>query len=363
MSILGLNSNSSYIYGDTGYSDITVEQINLEDGSMYDLYQECDDAVHEVFLAIYEADCIELQGKANLLLTEGVGISEFEYLLMEADEQDAPAEGDANSDKESKAADIKSRISKASRTISIKIRAAVGKIMDTIISVLSSMHSKLEQFSMDVAKKAKKIYGDGKFIKEPEIKGFDYPLSADLPNASTIFSMILNWTISERYSDSFKYGDDETKGSYASDIVKSVFDEYADFEYSDEGFKYLKKKLYGSDKPQTIKYSQQECQRIYSVLSKGELRELVDDIRKQINACRSEYRKMTTRVESANARAASMCLKALNLGKSAYIKAANMIITAAKAKQVQALKVLKIAYGSKEELDTEDNIQPQQANA
>ena len=360
MSILGLNTNSSYKYGYTDDLDITVEQINLEDGSMYDLYKECDDAVHEVFLAIYEADCIELQGRADLLLTESVGNNEFDYLLMEADEQDAPAEGEASSDKESKAGSIKSKISKAMHNVGSKIKTAVGKIMDTIISVLSSMHNKLEQFNMDVANKAKKIYGDGKFSKTPEIKGYDYPLAADLPDAANIFAMIMNKTVSERSSDNFKYGEGEKKGTYASDIVKSVFSE---FEYSDEGFKQLKNDLYGSDKAQTIKFSEQECQRIYSVLSKGALKDLVADLRKQINACRTEYRKLTTNIESANINAANMCVKALNIAKSAYIKAANMIITAAKAKQAQALKVLKIAYGSKAESTSTDNAQPAEANA
>lgn len=363
MSILGLNTNSSYKYGYTDDLYITVEQINLEDGSMYDLYKECDDAVHEVFLAIYEADCIELQGKANMLLTENVGMSEFEYLLMEADEQDASGEGGAKSDKESKAAGIKASLAGATHKIGSKIKNAVGKIMDTIISVLSSMHSKLEQFSMDVANKAKKIYGDGKFSKTPEIKGYDYPLAADLPDAANIFAMIMNKTVSERSSDNFKYGEGDKKGTYASDIVKSVFSEYCDFEYSDEGFKQLKNDLYGSDKVQTIKFSEQECQRIYSVLSKGALKDLVADLRKQINACRSEYRKLTTNIESANINAANMCVKALNIAKSAYIKAANMIITAAKAKQAQALKVLKIAYGSKAESTSTDNAQPAEANA
>lgn len=363
MSILGLNTNSSYKYGYTDDLDITVEQINLEDGSMYDLYKECDDAVHEVFLAIYEADCIELQGRADLLLTENVGMNEFEYLLMEADEQDASGEGGVKSDKESKAADIKASLAGATHKIGSKIKNAVGKIMDTIISVLSSMHNKLEQFNMDVANKAKKIYGDGKFSKTPEIKGYDYPLAVALPSASDIFTLIMNKTVTERGMSKFKYGEGEKKGTYADDIVKSAFDEICDFEYGDGSFKNLRSDLYGSDKAQTIKFSEQECQRIYSVLSKGAFKDLVASLRKEINACRTEYRKLASNIESANINAANLCVKALNIAKSSYIKVANMIITAAKAKQAQALKVLKIAYGSKAESTSTDNAQPAEANA
>lgn len=332
MSILGLNSNSSYIYGDTGYSDITVEQINLEDGSMYDLFQECDDAVHEVFLAIYEADCIELQGKANLLLTEGVGISEFEYLLMEADTNEEPA--DPNADKESKAVTIKNRISDFNHKAVSKIKYAVGKIMDAVISILSSMQTSVEQFSMDVAKKAKKIYGDGKFKKTPEIKGYDYPIAEDVPDATELFMHCMTNPLSDTDTD-------------VSSIVNSAAEDICGFAFTKEGFKELKKALYGSESPITIKFSESECNNIYNVLSKGSLRNLVGDLRKQIANCRADYRRLTKDIYDNNISNSHLRLKALNMAKSGYVKALNMLIAAAKGKSAQGLKVLKIAYGSK----------------
>lgn len=332
MSILGLNSNSSYIYGSTGYSDITVEQINLEDGSMYDLYQECDDAVYEVFLAIYEADCIELQGKANLLLTEGVGISEFEYLLMEADADEEPA--DPNADKESKAVSIKNRISDINHKAVSKIKYAVGKIMDTVISILSSMQSSVEQFSMDIAKRVKNIYGNGEFKKTPEIKGYAYTLAEDIPDATELFMKCMTAPLSDTDTD-------------ASSIVNSVTEDIYGFAFTKEGFKEFKKNLYGSESPITIKFSESECNNIYNVLSKGSLRDLVSELRKQIANCRADYRKLTKEIYDNNISNSHLRLKALNMAKSGYIKTLNMIIAAAKGKSAQGLKVLKIAYGSK----------------
>ena len=353
MSILGLNQNSSYKYANKEDDSFIEESaIDFNDGSLSDLMEACDDAVHELFVAIYEADCIELQGKADLLLTESVDIFDFDNLLLEADEADAPAEGEAAEDKKGKLAGVKKALSGAGEFVSKKASEAVEKIVSAVTSVLLGLQKFLDNLSLDAAKKAQKICS-GEITKDSvTISGYDYPLG-DMPSASALFDEIMNNTTNLKELKSMDKSHAEGSASF---VANKAFKNVLGIEKSENGFKAFKMDVFGADAPQKITFNSSQYPRLRTFLANGAAKELVADIRKEIATCKSDYRKYVKSVEAASPASTKAIVQALNIAKTGYIRCAKITIEGAKGKVAQALKVLSEAYSTKKEKsDKSDN--------
>ncbi|HAB67044.1 MAG TPA: hypothetical protein DCE23_06715 [Firmicutes bacterium] len=258
---------------------------------------------------------------------------------MEADEEDKENTGIRD-----KMKSVKAQMTSVKEKIMARLKEVIEKIMLTIVNILSSIQSKLEQFSTDVSYKVERIRGfDADFKGLVTIKGYIFPKTETIiPPAVEIFYSILDKTVDANANDVINKN--------PADIVKDSFEEKTGIKYEDGNFNQFKISLYGSKVPRTITYNEQECIEIYKFLRHFEgVKNVMTCLRMQIADCRTAYIrfKKYIKMDTDNAKVASIAAKAFNICKSSYINMVNIIITAEKAVLSQYLKVLQLAYRSK----------------